>query len=87
MNQNIVANLDASNKSIKVELINVPTTAPIIPTINPNSNPVIFLKKGVDLMNNFPILANIKIKAASPNIPVSPSILKKSLSVAKLIEE
>src|SRR3989344_9244976 len=86
-NQKIVANFDASKTSKRKALINIPGRLPQIPAINPISTPLKFLLKGKTDLNFFAIPRNIKAKAKNPTSPTSPKSLKKSLSVANVIEE
>ena len=87
ISQKTIANFDASKTSSKKALIKIPGAAPTTPATNPNSTPSKLLPTGNFLIIIFASLTNINPKAKNPNKPISPNSLKKSLSVASVIDE
>ena len=87
ISQKIIANFDASKTSSNKALIKIAGTAPTTPATNPNSTPLKLLPTGNFLIIIFASLINIAPKAKNPNKPTSPNSLKKSLSVASVIDE
>jgi len=83
----MIANFDASNISINNALTNIPIKPPMNETTNANSTPLNLDKFKSAFLARLNIFKNIKIKERNPKIPTSPNNLKKSLSVAKVIEE
>ena len=83
----MMANFDASKISINKAFKSMPIKPPIKETVKASSTAL--SKNGFEsiFLARLKIFENIRIKAKNPNIPTSPKSLKKSLSVASVIEE
>lgn len=82
-----MANFEASKISIKTALTNIPIKPPINETTKASSTPFSLDSLDIIFLERLNIFENINIKERNPKIPTSPNNLKKSLSVARVIEE